>query len=155
MRTLEFKKKCIHVNMRGSLGYQEFTEQFIFNGGMKMLLKCFALIGQRHTLLFLYFYSVSLCRLLDVHTWGCVCSCASAHTHTHTHRTIPQGFSSIGNLQELKKGTKSSVYEQLLKSKHILTHVFTQFILFRTAESIWKEKLIKKMQGVNYLLLEF
>ena len=68
MRTLEFKKKCVHVNMRGSLGYQEFTEQFIFNGGMKMLLKCFALIGQRHTLLFLYFFSVSLCRLLDVHT---------------------------------------------------------------------------------------
>ena len=89
-----------------------------------------------------------MCTLEDV--------CAAVRVHTHTHTTIPQGFSSIGNLQELKKGTKSSVYEQLLKSKHILTHVFTQFILFRTAESIWEEKLKKKkMQGVNYLLLEF
>ena len=142
--------------MRGSLGYQEFTEQFIFNGGMKMLFEMFCSDwSEAYSSFSVFLFCLSLPVARCAHLRMCVQLCVCTHTHTHT--TIPQGFSSIGNLQELKKGTKSSVYQQLLKSKHILTHVFTQFILFRTAESIWEEKLKKKkkMQGVNYLLLEF
>ena len=124
-------------------------------GAWKCFLKCFALIGQRHTLLFLYFYSVSLCWLLDMHTWGCVRSCAHARTHTHTHTQNNSGIFIHWKFARAKKRNKVQCLWTAAEIKTYLTHVFTHFILFRTAESISEEKLIKKMQGVKYLLLEF
>ena len=109
------KKNVSMLTWEGVLVTRNSLNSLYSVGTWKCFLKCFALIGQRHTLLFLYFYSV--CLSLPVarcaHLRMCVQLCVHAHTHTHTHthtqRTIPQGFSSIGNLQKLKKGTKSSV----------------------------------------------
>ena len=87
MRTLELKKKkFVHVNMRGSLGYQEFTEQFIFNGGMKMLFEMFCSDwSEAYSSFSVFLFCLSLPVARCAHLRMCVQLCVCTHTHTHNN----------------------------------------------------------------------
>ena len=74
--------------MRGSLGYQEFTEQFIFNGGVKMLFEMFCSDwSEAYSSLSVFLFCLSLLVARHAHLRMCaqLCARARAHTHTHTH----------------------------------------------------------------------
>ena len=71
--------------MRGSLGYQEFTEQFIFNGGMKMLFEMFCSDwSEAYSSLSVFLFCLSLLVARRAHLRMCVQLYARTHAHTHT-----------------------------------------------------------------------